>query len=556
MTTTVSEANTDEGGAFAPLREPVFRRIWSASVLSNFSQLFLGIGAQWEMTRLTDSTTMVALVQTAMMLPLMLVTLPAGAVADMFDRRKIAMTGLAFSALNAAILAALAFMGLTSPLVLLAFCVLIGAGVALFSPSWQASIPEQVSRPKLPAAIALGTISYNVARSFGPALGGLIVLAAGAKAVFALTSVLYTPLFLAFLSWRREHVPSRLPPERIDRAIIGGGRFALHSPPIRTALFRVLCFGLTTATASALAPLVAKDLLNGDAATFGILLGAQGVGAVIGALFVSKIRNKIGSERAIKLTAMGTGLSLVAVGLTGSLVVACAAFFVVGACNILTIALLNVSVQLSAPRWVTARALSLFSSALTAGIGIGAWLWGEFADANGVAVAYIASGCAVGATALLGYLLPVARDREGENATVAIGHEPEVGLELTPRSGPIVVEVEYDVDPDQAREFYAVMMEMQRVRKRIGGFEWSLARDIADPALWTERYHCPTWGDYLRMRDRYSQEDFEAQAAADSFNRSVSGRRVRRRLERPFGSVRWKADTPDPLQETVNYMAP
>ncbi|WP_156843056.1 MFS transporter [Novosphingobium aquimarinum] len=556
MTTNVGEQNTAAGGAFAPLREPVFRRIWSASVLSNFSQLFLGIGAQWEMTKLTDSTTMVALVQTAMMLPLMLVTLPAGAVADMFDRRKIAMMGLAFSALNAAILATLAFMGLTTPWVLLGFCVLIGAGVALYAPSWQASIPEQVSRPHLPAAVALGTISYNVARSFGPALGGLIVLAAGAKAVFALTSVLYSPLFLAFLTWRRKHVPSRLPPERVDRAIVGGLRFAVHSPPIRTALLRVLGFGLSTATASALAPLVAKDLLDGNAATFGILLGAQGVGAVIGALFVSRIREKIGVERAIKLCAIGTGLSLVGIGFSGSLGAACAGFFVVGACNILTIALLNVSVQMSAPRWVTARALSLFSSAITAGVGIGAWLWGEFADANGVSVAFIASGCAVGATALLGYLLPVAQDREGENGMVPIGNEPEVGLELTPRSGPIVVEVEYDVDPRQAREFYTVMMEMQRVRKRIGGFEWSLARDIADPSLWTERYHCATWGDYLRMRDRYSQEDFAVQSAADGFNRSDEGRRVRRRLERPFGSVRWKADTPDPLQETVNYMAP
>jgi MFS family permease len=556
MATAGSSGDLDGGGAFAPLREPVFRRIWSASVLTNFGQLFLGIGAQWEMTKLTDSSTMVALVQTAMMFPLMFVTLPAGAIADMFDRRKIAMAGLAFSALNAAILATLAFMGLTSPWILLGFCVLIGAGVALFSPSWQASIPEQVSRANLPAAVALGTISYNVARSFGPALGGLIVLAAGAKAVFAMTSVLYAPLFIAFASWRRKHVPSRLPPERIDRAIIGGGRFALHSPPIRTALFRVLCFGLTTATASGLAPLVAKDLLDGDAATFGVLLGAQGVGAVIGALFVSAIREKIGTERAIKLCALGTGISLVGIGLAGSLIAACAGFFVVGVCNILTIALLNVSVQLSAPRWVTARALSLFSSAITGGIGVGAWLWGEFADVNGVAAAYIVSGLAAGATALLGFLLPVARNREGDNDTVTIGSEPEVELELTPRSGPIVVEVEYSVDPDEARDFYVVMMEMQRVRKRIGGFDWSLARDIADPAVWTERYHCPTWGDYLRMRDRYSQDDLVIQAQANNFDRGGQGPRVRRRLERPFGSVRWNADSPDPLQETIGYIAP
>jgi len=171
------------------------------------------------MTRLSNSPSLVALVQTALMVPLMLVTLPAGAIADMFDRRRIAMTGLGFSAVSATVLATITALGLTTPWTLLAFCVLIGAGVALFSPSWQASIPEQVSRVHLPAAIALGSISYNVARSFGPALGGLIVVLYGVKAVFGMTALLYLPLLIAFFFWRRRHVPSRLPPERLDRAI-------------------------------------------------------------------------------------------------------------------------------------------------------------------------------------------------------------------------------------------------------------------------------------------------------------------------------------------------
>ena len=544
------------GGAFAPLREPVFRRIWSASLFSNFGQLFLGVGAAWEMTRLSNSPSMVALVQTAMMVPLMLVTLPAGAIADMFDRRRIAISGLSFSALCAAVLAVISFLGLVSPWLLLLFCVLIGAGVALFSPSWQASIPEQVSRGHLPAAVALGTISYNVARSFGPALGGLIVVLYGAKAVFGLTALLYMPLLTAFFFWRRQHVPSRLPPERIDRAIIGGARYALHAPQVRTALARVLAFGLTTATASALAPLIAKDLLHGDAATFGVLLGAQGVGAVAGALFVGNIRDRISTEWAIRLFAVGSGIALIAIGFSHSLLLTCIAFLIVGACNILTVAMLNVTVQLSAPRWVTARALSLFSSAITAGIGVGAWAWGTFAASHGVAVALIVSGVAVAFTALIGLLIPIARDEPLDNDTVEIGYEPEVSLALTMRSGPVVIEVEYDVDPDRAREFYGVMMKMQGVRKRIGGFQWSIARDVENPAIWTERYHCPTWGDYLRMRDRYTQPDFVIQAEADAYNRSQHGRRVRRMLERPFGSVRWKAESYDPHQETIGFIGP
>lgn len=556
----VASTDTAEsgGGSFAPLREPAFRRIWTASLLSNFGQLFLGVGAAWEMTRLTSSPSMVALVQTAMMLPLMLVALPAGAVADMFDRRKIAMLGLGFASISGAMLATIAFLGLITPWLLLLFCVLIGAGVALYSPSWQASIPEQVSRANLPAAIGLGTISYNVARSFGPALGGLIVLAAGAKAVFAMNATFYLPLLLAFFFWKRRHVPSRLPPERIDRAIMAGVRYALHSPPIRTVLMRVLCFGLASATATALAPLVAKDMLAGDAATFGILLGASGVGAVLGALFVGTIRDRVSTEIAVRLFAVGTGIALIGIGFSHSLVLSCLGFFVIGGCNILTIALLNVSVQLTAPRWVTARALSLFSSAITAGIGIGAWAWGEVAGARDVSFAFVASGVAVMATGALGYLLPLTRDEEIDQDSVDIGYEPEVAMPLTLRSGPVAIEVEYDVDPDRAREFYDVMMKVQRVRMRIGGFDWSISRDISNPALWIERYHCPTWGDYLRTRDRYTQAEFDLQELADSYNRSGHGHRVRRMLERPFGSVRWRADSPDPYQGqgTVGYIVP
>jgi hypothetical protein len=228
----------------------------------------------------------------------------------------------------------------------------------------------------------------------------------------------------------------------------------------------------------------------------------------------------------------------------------------VGAGNILTIAMLNVTVQLSAPRWVTARALSLFSSAITAGIGVGAWGWGVVAARHDVAFALVASGMAVAATALLGTILPIREDPEADMDSVEIGHEPSAALPLTLRSGPLVVEVEYDVDPGQAREFYEVMMTMQKVRKRNGGFDWTISRDIENPALWTERYHCPTWGDYLRMRGRYTQSDFDIQAQADGFNRSNHGRRVRRLLERPFGSVRWKAESFDPRQETIGYITP
>lgn len=545
-----------QGGAFEPLREPVFRRIWTASVLSNFGQLILGVGAAWEMTKLTTSPSMVALVQSALMLPLMLVALPAGAVADMFDRRRIAMTGLGFSMLCAALLTTLAWAGYTSPWMLLAFCSLIGAGVALYSPAWQASISEQVGPAQLPAAVALGTISYNVARSFGPAVGGIIVLALGAQAAFAINAVCYLPLFLAFFLWKRRHVPSRLPPEQMHRAIVSGARYAFHAGPIRTVLLRAFIFGLSGASSTALAPLVAKDLLGGDASTYGLMLGASGVGAVFGALMVSPCRERFGTQWTTGAMAIVGGLALALAGFSRSVPLTCFALFIAGGANILTIALFNVSVQLSAPRWVTARALSLFSSALTGGIAIGAWMWGMVAGYWSVDVAMIASGIALGLMPLLGFILPLPESTEADVAPFELANEPEVALALTQRSGPVVIEIDYDVDPGQARDFYDAMLKVQRTRLRNGGFNWSLSRDIADPALWTERYQCPTWGDYLHMRNRFTLADKAAQELARSFNREGSGMRVRRRLERPFGSVRWRADSPDPQQVSIGYMAP
>ncbi len=553
---TFGKAESGSSAAFAPLREPTFRRIWTASLFSSFGQLILGVGAAWEMTRLTSSPSMVALVQTAMMLPLMFVALPAGAVADMFDRRKIALSGLGFSIVAASVLTAIAYFGYTTPWTLLLFCVLIGGGVALYSPSWQASIGEQVSEEHLPAAIALGTISYNVARSIGPALGAIILAAFGAQAAFAITAVFYVPLWLAFLAWQRKHIPSRLPPERIDRAIASGGRYARHSPPIRTVMTRALLFSVASASTAALAPLIAKDLLGGDALVFGALLCAQGIGAVTGAYFMHGLRERMSTEWIVRWCTCITAAGLVVVGFSRSVPLTCVALFFTGGCNIVSYAQLNVSVQLSAPRWVTARALSLYSASLTGGIAIGAWFWGKVASWQDVTFAIVASAVAVACTLILGWLLPLPRVEDEDTSSVELGSEPEVGMALTLRSGPVVVEIEYDVDLDQAREFYGVMMQVEKVRKRIGGFDWSISRDIADPTIWVERYHCPTWGDYMRMRDRYTQADYDIQELADTFNRSGQGRRVRRRLERPYGSVRWKADSPDLYKGTVGFIGP
>ncbi len=556
MSRAVRTEHPQGGGAFEPLRETVFRRIWLTSVLSNFGQLILGVGAAWEMTRLTASASLVALVQTALMLPLMLVAVPAGAVADMFDRRRIAMTGLCFSAACGALLTTLAWLGLTTPWLLLAFCSLIGAGVALYSPSWQASISEQVKPEVLPAAIALGSISYNVARSFGPAVGGLIVLAAGAKTAFAINALCYLPLLTAFYFWKRRHVPSRLPPERIDRAIITGARYALHSKSVRTVLVRAFVFGFAGAAAAALGPLIAKNMLGGNASVYGIMLGSSGVGAVTGALAVGWISQRLSNEAVSRVTALIAGGAVLVVGLSHSVPLTCMGLFVAGAANIITIASFNIAVQLAAPRWVTARSLSLFSSALTGGIALGSVLWGVVASNWAVDDAVIASGVALCATPLLVFLFPLPQSLRGGAEAIELSHEPEVAMALTMRSGPVVIEVDYRVAADLARPFYDAMRKVQRSRMRNGAFNWSLSRDIADVDLWTERYQFPTWSDYLRTRERFTQADLDAQGAADAFIKAGAFKQVRRRLERPFGSVRWRADSPDPAHSAINYLGP
>ena len=210
----------------APLRHAVFRRIWLASLLSNLGLLIQGVGAAWAMTQMTSSADKVALVQTALMLPIMLISMPAGAIADMHDRRIVALVSLSIALAGATALTVLAWLNLVTPNILLAFCFVVGSGMALFGPAWQSSVSEQVPAETLPAAVALNGISYNIARSFGPAIGGIVVATAGAVAAFAVNAVLYLPLLVVLFLWRRISEPSRLPRERLNRAMVSGR--ALH----------------------------------------------------------------------------------------------------------------------------------------------------------------------------------------------------------------------------------------------------------------------------------------------------------------------------------------
>jgi len=544
MTETEQRQTFAADGITAPLRHSTFRRIWLASLLSNLGILIQGVGAAWAMTQMTSSADKVALVQTALMLPVMLIAMPAGAIADMHDRRVVAMISLSIALCGATALTVLDLLHLITPNTLLALCFIVGSGMALFGPAWQSSVSEQVPSETLPSAVALNGISYNIARSFGPAIGGIIVAAAGAVAAFAVNAVLYLPLLVVLYLWDRVSEPSRLPRERLNRAIVSGVRYITNSPPIKIVLARTFLTGLIGGSVSALMPLVARDLLHGGAQTYGIMLGAFGMGAVIGALNIAEIRKRLSGESAIRACALSMGGAIAAVALSRMPVLTAAALVVAGAVWMLAVALFNIGVQLSAPRWVAGRSLAAFQASIAGGIAIGAWGWGHLTDYAGVETALLTSSGLMLLLPLIGLVLPMPRvGARNEDADVLA--DPEVQLQLTGRSGPLVVEIEYRVAQDNARAFHNVMQDVQLSRQRTGAYGWSVARDIADPELWTERYHCPTWLDYLRQRNRATQSERALHQEAIAFHVGPDPVRIRRMLERPFGSVRWKEETPD-----------
>lgn len=336
-------------GITAPLHYPTFRRIWLASLLTNLGILIQGVGAAWAMTQMTSSANQVALVQTSLTLPVMLIAIPAGPIADMHDRRIVGLVALSIELCGATALTALNWQGLTTPVLLLALCFAVGSGMALMGPAWQSSVSELVPSEALPAAVALNGISYNIARSVGPAVGGVIVAAAGAVAAFALSTLLYLPLMLALFLWKRTAEPSRLPPEKLRRAIVSAARYIINSPSVKIVLVRSMATGVIGGAIIALMPLVARDLLHGSALTYGVMLSAFGVGAVIGALNITEVRKRMSGEAAIRSCALSMGGALVAVALSREPVLTAAALVLAGAVWMLTWVLFSRRAAVRAP---------------------------------------------------------------------------------------------------------------------------------------------------------------------------------------------------------------
>lgn len=544
MSTAPATSTESAQGIFAPLTHATFRGMWISSTVSNTGSLIQSVGAAWVMAQISTADH-VALVQTATFLPMALLALPAGAIADIYDRRKVQITFLTFALLAATLMAAASLLGMLTPWTLLALCFLVGSGGALSAPARGASVGEQVPGALLPQAVGLNNISYNLARSIGPAIGGVIVAVFGATVAFAINAVSYLPMLDSLRRWQRVAEVSRLPPEGLARSISSGLRYIGNMQPVRRALLRVFILCFLGAALQALLPLVARDLLQGDAKTFGLLLGCFGVGAVSGIFVLQPVREKIGNEKTLRLCCVVLAASLAILAFSRNLYLDLVVLLAAGMAWMITTTTVSITVQLFVPRWVMGRAIATTSASTSLGVASGAWIWGLVANEFGLPIAFQVAAVALLASLLLGLVLPVADRTSSTELDERILDDPDVKLGISGRSGPIVIEIQYRIHPDKARDFYNLMREMRRVRARLGSYDWSLSRNVADPEIWSERFSCPTWDDYLRLRSRRTLEDSALHQRAREMHIGIEPLRISRWLVRPAGSVRSSDDVPD-----------
>lgn len=459
------------------------------------------------MLELTSSPRMVALVQTSITLPIMLLSLFAGAVADNLDRRRVMLMAQCFMMAVSVLLALLTYLGFASPYMLLTFTFLIGCGTALNGPAWQASVGDIVPKSMLPAAVTLNSAAFNMARSTGPAMGGAIVAFAGAAAAFSVNCLSYFGLIAVLLRWRPKESPNALPPERIGSAMMAGLRYVVMSPHMLKVMARAIMFSVCASAISALMPVIASDLLKGNAITYGILLGAFGAGAVGGAVLSSPLRDRLSADGVVSLASavMTVGGAIAAV--SANIFLTIAALMIAGAAWILVLSTLNVTMQLASPRWVVARAISLYQMAAFGGMAIGSTLFGMVASHIGVTWALLIACILLGISVILGRFIPLPQVDDLNLDPLQKWREPHTNVPVEPRNGPVAVTIHYEIEVANIPRFLAIMNERRRIRRRDGAKRWTLYRDLSNPKLWIERYHVATWLDYVRHNQRRTNTD-------------------------------------------------
>ncbi len=535
--------------AFFPLRHGTFRTLWLATLASNIGLWIQGAAAGWLMTGLDPRPLMVSLVQVASILPVFLLALPSGALADILDRRLFLIGAQAWVLGAGLVLTVLTAFGLLGPWGLLLFTFLIGMGSAMTWPAFSATTPELVPRDDLVGAIALNGIGFNIARAFGPAIGGFVLAAAGAATAFGLNAATFLVLMLALVAWRPEAARgySRAPREHLVPAMRSGLRFVAASPAMQAAIVRACAFFFFASPVFSLMPLVVRDQLGLGPEAFGLMLGAIGTGAVAAGFALPSIRARLDRDALVLGASLLSAVGMAVLALSHHWGPSVVALMAIGAAWITAGSTISAAAQLVAPAWVRARAIAIHQLSFFGMMALGSALSGWLGDAVGVGASLGLAAAGGAASAFL-----VRRWRLEGIATAAAppGGPPSTGAPATlPRpeppaaelraqlaeedSGRVLEVVRYRIDPAARPAFLEAMREVRRVRLRGGAVTWRLYEDVANPDRWVELWAVDSWDDHLREQGRLTEEDRAALTRAAGLHRGEAPPEAARFLNVP-----------------------
>jgi len=466
------------------------------------------VGAAWLMTTLTSDPFMVAMIQAATAFPIFLFALPAGAMADIVDRRRYLLVVQLLMAVTAVLLALVTWLGMTTPEILIVFTFMLGCGAAFNAPAWQAITPELVPKNQLTAAVSLNSIGINVSRAIGPALGGVLIVLHGPVLAFALNALTFVGIIWVLLRWRNEHVTTTLPTERFFNALRTGVRFARHSQPIHVVAIRAMAFFISASAIWALLPLLARSVLNQSAGGYGLLLGAVGLGAVIGATQLPRLRKLLSSDRLVMTASAVISVCAFGLAFTQYFLLAIALMFFTGMAWIMVLSTLNVAAQKAAPSWVRARVLSVYLVVFFGSMAFGSAVWGQLAKMLSISDALLIAAVAqlLGIVVTAGFHLQ--RGEGVDNAPSGHWPAPVVDEEPEPDQGPVLITIEYHIEPEKIEQFVKLMQELHHVRKRDGAFFWSMFSDVANPNRIIETFMTESWLEHLRQHERSTNADY------------------------------------------------
>ena len=510
-------APTPAPSAWAPLARPVFRSLWAAALVSNVGYWMQSVGAVWLIGDLSGSATLVALVQTAVSLPIVLLGLPGGAMADVLDRRRLLLATQTWMLASAAVLAVLTWLDAVTPWVVLLLTFSLGLGNAANAPAWQAIIPELVESGELPSAVALNSVGFNVGRAIGPALGGLLVAVAGPEAVFAVNAVSFLGVLAVLARWRREPQDTLGAGEQILGAIEAGARYVRFAPALRSVLVRTALFVLPASALWALLPVVTRERLGLGATEYGVLLGGLGVGSIAGAFVLPRLRRRVPIDLRVIVATVLFAAATLALAVLRSVPVLWLAMAFGGVAWLVTMTSFNVATQTAVPRWVRARALALYLFVLQGSLALGSVVWGALAARSGAGWALLAAAACfgLGVVAALRFRL---RGIGALDLSPAVRPEPAAAIDPEPEDGPVLVLVEFRIDPSRAAEFVRAMRGLRRVRRRDGAYRWGVFGDVADPARYLETFVVRSWAEHLRQHERFTAEDLSVRERAYAFH--------------------------------------